>query len=117
MTPQNSETEFDALTRESKMARALDSFPTHLYAAWASSRTRLWVQPLRDTWCVTSRATRIRLLGVVALVAMATHAALVVLDARAVEPLAFVIPTMIAAISVLALILAEPLARFVDRWR
>jgi hypothetical protein len=113
----SSERESIVLASDSMIGRWLDAVACSLATAWQLSSTRRWLLPGLDAWRLTRGAPRLRAVGAAALVAMATHVVLMLVDARAIEPLTFVVPAVVSAIAAVMIVMAAPLARWLERWR
>ena len=105
----------DTLVRASALGRSAGVVRGLAIGVWEQSAVRRYRGNAASMWRSVAPAERLRLVGVCALTAMAVHAAFLVTNVRPVEPLAWVVPAVIAAAGVVLYAVAPNLARVVQR--
>jgi hypothetical protein len=104
---------FEALMRDSWLLSIVHAAAASGRGWWRHARSRTWSLRLGAAWAALTRTERVRVAGMLALVAGLTAEAAQAARPMPVGPLSWVLPIAIAALGFLASIAAGPLARAV----
>jgi hypothetical protein len=104
-----------SVLQDSWMARAISAPLRHFGRAWQSSRFHAAATHATTVGARLSTKGRVQVAGIAGAAAMIVHAVLVLLDARAVEPLVFLLPAAVLVLCVVLIAFAGRVALMLER--
>ena len=107
--------ELAPILADSWIARRLSATVRVIHRAWRGSWSRRRAADVTDPVRRLSRAQRLQTAAIVGVVAMAAHIGLVVLDARAIEPLTLLLPALVIVVCGVLFVSAERMSRLLER--